>query len=133
LMFSMNLPLWQDSYAAGRRQARAQAAAQRRGRQEAENRLISQAQDSLYEYNDSRRKLRLYDEVLLPRAEELLEASKTGYQAAMVDFIGLIDAQRLLLQYELQYIRAAADNIQAVAAIERLAGQNMSMLMANPN
>lgn len=120
VMFSMTLPIWRDSYSAGQSQAQALARQERLARDDAENMLISQAQQSVYEYSDSLRKLDLYQEVLLPRADELLAASEAGYQAGTVDFLSLIDAQRVLLQYELEYARAVADNAQSLARLRQL-------------
>lgn len=122
MVFQMNLPLWRDSYSAGRRQALAQAASIEQQKIETENALLAKAAQSFYEYNDSIRRIRLYQDTLIPKGGELLQASETAYKAGTIDFLSLIDSQRLLLDYYLSYQRAIADNRQKLAELEMLAG-----------
>jgi len=121
-MFSVTIPLWQDSYSAGERQARAQAREARERRVELENELASRAAQALYEYEDSARKAVLYRDTLIPKGKEMLEVAEGAYRAGTADFLTLLDAQRTLLQFEVEYRRAVADNFQALAEIEMLAG-----------
>jgi len=122
LMFQMNLPLWRDSYAAGERQARAMAASIEQEKIDTENTLLAKAAQSYYDYNDSIRRIRLYDDTLIPKGKELLQASETAYKAGTIDFLSLIDSQRMLLDYYLSYQRALADNRQKLAELEMLVG-----------
>ena len=125
LMFSMNLPLWRVSYRAAEQQARARAEAEQQARQETKNQLLAQTRNALYELADSQRKLRLYNNELLPMARELIAASEAAYQEGNIDFPGLIDAQRQLLQYQLEMARASVDNLQTRARLFQLTGGNM--------
>jgi outer membrane protein TolC len=122
LMFSMNIPLWRDSYKAAERQAEANVNKSIHQKTDFENRTISQAVKVLYDYEDSRRKTNLYGDTLVPKAEELLQASEVAYKAGKVDFLSLIDAQRMLLKYQLDYHRASTNNQQKLAELEMLAG-----------
>jgi len=126
LTFSMNLPLWHDSYAAARHQAEALVRMQTHRRKETENSLLTRAEEVLYEYQDSGRKVGLYGNTLVPKSEELLRAAETAYQAAAVDFLSLIDAQRTLLKYQLEYEKSVRDTIQKLAELEMLAGGELS-------
>ena len=76
----------------------------------------------LYDYEDSQRKQRLYGDILVPKAKELIEASESAYQGGTIDFLSLIDAQRTLLNFELLYERAVTDNRQKLAELEVLVG-----------
>jgi outer membrane protein TolC len=122
LMFAINLPLWRDSYAAGQRQAQAMTIAKEMERVDTENSLLSKAAQSYYDYNDSIRRIRLYRDTLIPKGKELLQASETAYKAGQIDFLSLIDSQRLLLDYYLSFQRALADNRQKLAELEMLVG-----------
>jgi cobalt-zinc-cadmium efflux system outer membrane protein len=122
LMFSINLPLWRDSYSAGLRQAQAITASIELEKIDAENTLLAKAAKSYYDYDDSIRRIRLYRDSLIPKGKELLTASETAYKAGTMDFLSLIDAQRLLLDYYLSYQRALADNRQKLAELEMLVG-----------
>lgn len=122
LMFNLNLPIWRESYKAAELQAKADMRKASLQKVEAENTLIARATRSLYEFNDSNRKIKLYGDILVPKAEELLGVSETAYMAETVDFLSLIDAQRTLLQYQLLYERSVTDNQQKLAELEMLAG-----------
>jgi len=127
LVFSMNLPLWRDSYSAGARQAQAQKASIEQQKIETENVLLTKAAQSLYEYRDSIRKIRLYRNTLIPKGRELLQASEAAYREGTIDFLSLIDAQRMLLDYHLSLQRAIADNRQKLAELEMLAGTELDL------
>ena len=125
MVFQMNLPLWRDSYRAGERQAQAQKASIEQQKIETENVLLTKAAQSLYEYRDSIRKIRLYRDTLIPKGRELLQASEAAYREGTIDFLSLIDAQRTLLDYHLSLQRAIADNQQKLAELEMLAGTEL--------
>jgi cobalt-zinc-cadmium efflux system outer membrane protein len=127
LMFQINLPLWRDSYSAGQRQAQAMAMSIEQQKIDTENTLLAKAAQSYYDYNDSVRRIRLYRDTLIPKGEELLQASETAYKAGTIDFLSLIDSQRLLLDYYLSYQRALADNRQKLAELEMLVGTELDV------
>ena len=87
-----------------------------------ENTLGAKAQQLLYEFEDSDRKIRLYKDVIIPKSKEMLTASQTSYKAGTIDFLSLTDAQRMLLKYELFYERLISENAQKLAGLEMLAG-----------
>jgi cobalt-zinc-cadmium efflux system outer membrane protein len=121
-MISMNLPIWQDSYKAGRHQAEAKLRRVSAQKLQKENDIIAQTAKVLYEFEDSGRKVALYTDTLIPKAKEMLEASEVAYRAGTVDFLSLIDAQRTLLAFELLYERSVTDYLQRLAELEMLAG-----------
>ncbi len=126
LMFGVNLPIWRDSYKAGQLQAKANMAKASQQKTQAENTLVARAVQSLYEFEDSQRKTELYGGTLVPKAKELLSASEQAYRAGTVDFLSLIDAQRMLLEYQLSYERAAVTCAQKLAELETLTGTELA-------
>jgi outer membrane protein TolC len=128
LMFSMNLPIWTDSYKAAERQAQSNVIKARQQRTEAENTILARAEQVLYDFEDSDRKIRLYLDVLIPKADELLEASEGAYRGGSVDFLSLVDAQRMKLDFQLKYERAVTDSQQKLAELEMLAGTELSVI-----
>jgi len=121
-MISVNLPLWRDSYKAGRRQAEAKLRQVSAQRLQKENDIVAQTAKVLYEFEDSARKVALYADTLIPKAKEMLEASEVAYRAGTLDFLSLIDAQRTLLGFELLGELAVTDYLQRLAELEMLAG-----------
>jgi len=122
LMFQINLPLWRGSYRAGEQQARAMKRMYANQRTQAENTLLARTEEAIYNLENNDRQVRLYRDVLIPKTEELLAASETAYQAATVDFLSLLDAQRTLLEYQLDYEQAVRDYRQTLARLEQLTG-----------
>jgi outer membrane protein TolC len=125
LMFSMNIPLWQDSYKAAQRQAKANVRKTQHQKIDTENKTIAQAIQVLYDVEDSQRKMHLYGDILVSKAQELVQASESAYRAGTIDFFSLIDAQRMLLKYTLDHERAVTNNQQKLAELEMLIGREL--------
>jgi len=125
LIFSLNLPIWRDSYKGAEQQARADVRKRAQEKRQAENTIVARTERALYDFEDSFRKVKLYRDVLIPKAEELLGSSETAYKAGTIDFLSLTDAQRMLLKYQLFYERAVADNGQKLAELEMLSGTEL--------
>jgi outer membrane protein TolC len=124
-MFSMNIPLWRDSYKAAERQAKSNVRKTQQQKIDAENKTIAQAIKVLYDVEDSQRKMKLYGDILVSKAEELVQASESAYRAGTIDFLSLIDAQRMLLRYTLDHERAITNNQQKLAELEMLVGTEL--------
>jgi len=127
LMFSMNIPLWRDKYSAAQRQAEANVRKVSQKKTEMENNLLARTDRVFYEFEDTRRKIDLYSSALVPKAKQLLLASETAYQSGTVDFLSLIDAQRTLLQFELEKERVLVDHQKKLAQLEMLVGTELSL------
>jgi cobalt-zinc-cadmium efflux system outer membrane protein len=125
LMFTMNVPIWRQSYKAAELQAKADARKVSQQKTQTENTIISNAERAMYDVEDSSRKTKLYGDVLVPKAEELLGASETAYLAGTLDFLSLINAQQKLLEFQLRYERAVADNRQGLARLQMLVGSEL--------
>jgi len=125
LGLQLNLPIWRRSYRAGELQARAVARRAQHEKQNVENELVARTARALYEYEDNGRRLRLYDDVLVPKAKQLIGVSEAAYMAGTVDFLSLIDAQQTLLEFRLERERAWASHQQKLAELEMLAGTDL--------
>lgn len=119
---AINIPIWWGSYGAGRREAQARRRAAALDRVERQNQILSGMHEVLFAYHDAERKISLYRDALIPKAEQSLRASQTGYEAGEVDFLDFLDAERVLLEFELAYDRARADQLKHLAHLRMLAG-----------
>jgi len=122
VMFSVNVPIWFNRINAGIQEAQASLQATESARSNKENELISQLVFLHYKYDDALRQARLYKDGLIPKAVQTLNATKTGYEAGKVDFLSLIDAQRMLLNFQLAYYRHVANVHQRSAQLDALIG-----------
>jgi outer membrane protein TolC len=120
---AVSLPLWRGKIAAGRRAAAARRLAVGASRQDLLNRLEARLESALYDHRDAGRKIDLYAGDLIPRARQSLAATEESFRAGSAGFDGLVDAERLLLEFRLNLERARADRAIALAEIELLTGE----------
>ena len=66
--------------------------------------------------------LELYKTTVLPQAKHTLRAAIAGYRTDRNNFLDLIEADRALLTYQLEFFRALADWKQLLAKLERVVG-----------
>ena len=68
-----------------------------------------------FELRDAERKIALFTQTLLPKAEESIEASFTAYESGRAGFLDVLDSGRRLLDFELSLSRARTDRAIAIA------------------
>lgn len=124
-MATLNLPVWRDKYSAEVRSAAGRVQAASAELRDRENRLLAELESALFQWRESERKQVLYRDNLLPKAEQSFNVTQQSFAAGRSDFLALVDAQRVLLEFELAYEKARADGARNAAAIERLAGRSL--------
>lgn len=90
------------------------------------NKTLFEVKDFLVKIQSSESTINLYKTGVIPQAEQSLKAARIGYEADQVDFLALIDSQRILLQARLLYARALADFEQNLANLERVVGMQLT-------
>jgi outer membrane protein TolC len=63
--------------------------------------------------------------VLIPRATESLKVIEKAFQFGQAGFSDLIDAQRVLLEFQLTQERALADRARHLGRLEMLVGRQL--------
>jgi outer membrane protein TolC len=118
--FSMTLPIWRDKIAA-------EIAAAQASKRAAEARLSAEQialavdfAEQTYLIREADRELTLLRERLLPRARQSLEVSRAAYRSGQVDFLNVIDAERTLLNFQLDEIAAQTQREVARAQLTLL-------------
>ncbi len=102
----MTLPIWRDKIAAQIAQAQAtKRAAEARLTSEQIMVTVDFAMKS-YDYREITRNLALLQEKLIQKARQSLAVARAGYLAGQVDFFDLLDAERTLLNFQLQEVEA---------------------------
>lgn len=122
LGFSMNIPLWWGKYRAGVREAESRYTATQQERQDRANLLTTDLKLALFKYQDAERKIALYRDALIPKADENVKVIQRSFEAGKSDFLSLIDAERILLEFQLTYERAVANREQGLSTVEQLVG-----------
>jgi outer membrane protein TolC len=123
IMFSVNVPIWFGRLQAGVQDARASLKAAQNTVLNAENELLSQLTLVHYKVRDSLRQSHLYRDALIPKALQAVNATYSGYEAGEVNFLSLIDAQRVLLNFQLAFYRHNANFYQRLSELQSLLGE----------
>lgn len=121
-MISVTVPIRRGRYDAGVREARARLDAAARAVEDREVSLEAALKGALFTYRDSARRLRLYGGTLVPTARQSMATTEVAYRTGTAGFSDLVDAQRVLLEFELAHERAAADRAGALARVRALVG-----------
>jgi len=124
----LTLPIWSDSYSAAQRQARARLAENVSKKRRSQNDLMLQASQSLYELDQARRKSSLYKDSIIPRSREMLGSYEALYREGGADFTTLVEAQKMLLDSELEYKKAQIELGQKTSQLEMLMGKEVQGL-----
>jgi len=125
-MVSIDLPLWSGSLRAEAREADARSRAALRERADRENGLLADLEMTFFQFEDAERRIDLYRNTLIPKAEQSLGVAEQAFAAGDAGFLDLIDAQRTLLEFDLALERARCDRLVGFAKLELLVGKEIS-------
>ncbi len=120
---SMTIPLWQGKNKAAIREAKLRQLVAQKDKRNTLNRLSGQLQMAIYQLRDAQRKISLYGDTLLPKANESLKVTESAFRAGAGNFTDLIETQRVLLEFALARERALAHYAQSQAEVEWLVGR----------
>jgi outer membrane protein TolC len=102
----VTLPIWRDKIAAGIASAQANRnAAQARLTTEQIN-LAVEIADKSFMFREATRNLELITDVLLSKAQQSLDVARAGYTSGISDFIDLLEAERMLVEFRLAGVDA---------------------------
>ena len=123
VMVNIPFAFWtKPKYDAGVREA----AAQVRSAQAKQQTLVTltrfQVKDLVVQIQATQEVLELYRTTIIPQSQQVLQAAHAGYRTDRTDFLDLIDAERALITFRLEYIRALVNREQQVAQLERTIG-----------
>lgn len=131
-MLSVNLPVWREKLDAAVREAKRRHRAARLSRAQEAHDLGAQLRLAVYRFRDAERKAGLYRRTLLPKARQSLKVTQAAFRAGRAAFADLIDAQRVLLEFELSAERARTDAARHLAEIEMLVGRPVAAPAPGP-
>lgn len=86
------------------------------------NNLDAKLEQFIFKLDDSARKISLYKDTLIPRARQSYDVSLVSYKSGNISVLDLIDSERSLLKFELNYWRANSNYEQSLADLESICG-----------
>ncbi len=120
--FGFNLPVYRKRLDASVRSAEAQAVSTARKYDSLRDKTLEQVMDLFAKAQSQSDLVKLFQDDILPKAQQTLEVSSRAYNVGEVDFLQLIDNWRLLLRYEVSHQRVKATLRQTLAELERVVG-----------
>ncbi len=124
----INLPwIFKGKYDARIRQTVAEEAQARADQTAIHNQTLFELRDLFTKVKTAEQLVGVYQRGVLPQAEQSLEAARIGYQTGRVDFLNLIDSERTLLDFQLEYFGALVQFWQSVTQLERTVGQELEI------
>ena len=118
----LSLPLWVLADGAAVRQQEALLESMVADKRSQVMALLADVDQALVALRSARRLVRLYDETLVPQAQQALGNATAWEQAGAAPLSDLLEARATLYRFQLSRERAWADAVQAEARLERLLG-----------
>lgn len=124
-MLGINLPLyfWKQIYSVKEKGYQEEAA--KENYQSEINEISYRLKKIWTELNTFRRLINLYKETIIPQAEQGLKSAEIAYQANKLSFLELLDTQRSLLDFRLEYYQYVAEYEKSLAELEMILGEEL--------
>lgn len=113
----MTLPIWRDKTAAEIAQAKANELAAKSRLKAGQIDLAVNFAEKLFAFRETGRNLALLDGELIPNANQSLETVRAGYRTGTMDFSAMTDAERMLLDLQLEAVGMRTDHEIALAEL----------------
>ena len=122
-------PWSRGRFDAQRAEATAEIAAAKARVRAVENALRLAVQQAYVRVKSAEQRAALLRTTIVPQSQQALEISRVAYQTDRVEFLALIDNERVRLDAQLDYYRALSDLEQALADLERAVGTDIAPSM----
>jgi outer membrane protein TolC len=123
LLVGINLPIYRKRIRAGIAEARESATSNQQALASVQDQLLYLVQEAVLRLESTGQQGRLYRDVLIPQAHESLGSAEAAYVTNQLNFLDLLDAERILFQVRLTFKRLLADYWIALADIEQATGR----------
>ncbi len=125
---AMSLPFafWtKPKYDAGVQEAASAVAAARAQQRTLENQTRFQIKDLLAKLQATNQVATLYHSTILPQAEQSLESARAGYRTGKTGFADLIETEKAVRGFQLEYVKALVDRQHRLAELEQVVGTEL--------
>ena len=92
------------------------------------NMVASDVQNSLVKIETNRNLVDLYQNTVIPQAEQTLQSTISAYQTGKTEFLMLIDAYRMLLMSQLDFYMSKMNFLQSQAQLEQAVGLSIDQI-----
>jgi outer membrane protein TolC len=121
----INIPLWRKRLRAAEAEEATKLEASEDLYRNIENETFSRVNELFFEAKTVEEQIKLYQYSLLPQAEQSFKASEIGYLSGKVDFLNLLESERMILMIKTGYHKAISDLNKSLAKLERVVGKEL--------
>lgn len=118
----MNVPLWQNRIIASVKEAKDMTQAAEATLEASHNQIFYDVKDAYARYQSASKTVALYETAIIPQAKLALTSDQAGYEGGKVDFLNLLDSERVYLNAKLSAIKIFTEALSSVADLERAVG-----------
>jgi cobalt-zinc-cadmium efflux system outer membrane protein len=118
----ISIPIELSRRSAAKEEAEATYRANQLSYHNTENDVKAEVEDLHFQLQSIGRTLDLYNQGLLVQSQSALESALSAYSTGKLDFLNLLDSERMLLQARLGYVEQQANYQKTLAALERAVG-----------
>jgi outer membrane protein TolC len=128
----VNIPIWRKKLRAAEAEASILINASEDLYENTKNQTLSRIRTLYFEVQTAKEQIDLYRYSLLPQAEQALKSSEVGYLSGNVDFLNLLDSERMILTIRNGYFKIFSEFGKSLAQLERLVGQDLFEVKDSP-
>ncbi len=121
----INIPIWRKRLRAAEAEQATKLGASEDLYRNIENETFSRVNELFFEAKTVEEQIKLYQYSLLPQAEQSFKASEMGYLSGKVDFLNLLESERMVLMIKTGYHKAISDLNKSLARLERIVGKEL--------
>ena len=122
----INLPIWPSRNIPAIQEAQKKLEASKARLKKAENTAFYEVKDAYHRFDSARQIVDLYETAVIPQAKLALSADQAGYESGRVDFLTLLDSERVYLNAKLTHIEFFAESLKSYADLVRAAGLDLN-------
>lgn len=124
IRLSMNLPLFTDSkQSKAVAQRKSELLKERYALEEAERGINNEINQALILYQSSYQQFKLFEDNILPLAQQTVLSSLDAYEVGKTDFLNVLRAKNTWFEYQMQYWQALIDAKKAWAQLQAAVGK----------
>ena len=123
---NVNVPVYKQKRWAAVREASARLSQQQATLDGRINEIMFEVEQAYRRVEESRQAVQVFEDRILPAAEQSVGSAKLSYTAGRLDFLRLIESQRQLLAIQDRYYEAVASYHERLAELDRAIGSSSS-------
>lgn len=127
-MLGMSVPIWfWTKQASGVKEMKSELEMFRAEYNTMEQMALFDVKDAYARAESYKKLIKTFESSFIPQAEQTLKASLTGYEADQLDFLSLLDSERMLLEIKVDYYRTIFELWVSTAELEKAIGEDLGI------